>query len=148
LAAAYGFTNEAVGGTRFEFANPDIQWALAATFNIGADLDFSNRALTVSLDYYNKITSDILVVPHVPGVLGPELPDFNAGEVANKGWEIAATYRHSGEVLGHTISVNLADNQNKVTDFQGNEILKDVEELQILKKEGYPINSYVGLKRD
>lgn len=145
---AYGFNNEAVGGTGYNFANPDIQWERAATFNIGADLDFFNRALTVSLDYYNKITRDILVEPAVPGVFGTGLPDFNAGEVENKGWGIAATYTHSGDVLGHTISVNLADSKNKVTDFQGEEILKGVEELQIIKKEGYPINSYVGLKRD
>ncbi len=145
---AYGFNNLPVAGADYEYANPEIQWERAATFNIGADLDFFNRALTVSLDYYNKITRDILVEPAVPGVFGTGLPDFNAGEVENKGWEIAATYRHRGEVLGHTISVNLADSKNKITDFQGKEILDPLEELQIIKKEGYPINSYVGLKRD
>lgn len=145
---AYGFNNTPVAGTAFDYANPDIQWERSATFNIGADLDFFERRLTVSLDYYNKITRDILVEPAVPGVFGTSLPDFNAGEVENKGWEIAATYRHKGELLGHTISANLADSKNEVIDFQGKEILKGVEELQILKKEGYPINSYVGLKRD
>lgn len=145
---AYGFNNLPAAGADYAYANPDIQWERAATFNIGADLDFFNRALTVSLDYYNKITRDILVEPAVPGTFGTGLPDFNAGEVENKGWEIAATYRHSGEVLGHTISVNIADSKNKITDFQGEEIFAPLEELRTIKKEGYPINSYVGFKRD
>ena len=100
------------------------------------------------MEYYRMVTSGLLFNVQLPQYSGYTNQLKNIGEVENKGWEVAATYRHSGEVLGHTISVNLADNQNKVTDFQGNEILKGVEELQILKKEGYPINSYVGLKRD
>ncbi|QDH80965.1 TonB-dependent receptor [Echinicola soli] len=145
---AYGFNNAAVGGTGFNYANPNIQWERAATFNIGADLDFLDGALTLSLDYFDKVTSDILVPPAVPGVFGTSLPDFNSGKVGNKGWEITTTYRHRGDLFEHTFSFNLADSKNKVLDFQGEERLTGLEELQVLLKEGYPFNSYVGLKRD
>ncbi|MDB5012232.1 MAG: TonB-dependent receptor, partial [Daejeonella sp.] len=76
------------------------------------------------------------------------LPDFNAGKVGNKGWEVSLSYRKSGKVLRHFVSVNLADSKNKVLSFQGNERLTGIEELQVLLKEGYPFNSYVGFKRD
>ncbi|UCS91802.1 TonB-dependent receptor [Echinicola marina] len=145
---AYGFNNAAVGGTGFNYANPNIQWERASTFNIGADLDFLDGALTLSLDYFDKVTSDILVPPAVPGVFGTSLPDFNSGKVGNKGWEITTSYRHRGDLFEHTFSFNLADSKNKVLDFQGEERLTGVEELQVLLKEGYPFNSYVGLKRD
>lgn len=145
---AYGFNNSVVGGTGYNFANPDIRWERAATFNIGADLDFFNANLNLSLDYYNKVTSDILVPPAVPGVFGTGLPDFNAGKVANRGWEVTASYRHQGRVMTHLFSLNIADSQNEVLDFQGEERLEGREELQILLREGYPFNSYVGLKRD
>lgn len=146
---AYGFNNSTVSGTGYHFSNPDIRWERAATFNVGADLDFFRNALTLSLDYYNKVTRDILVAPAIPGVFGvDDLPDFNAGKVGNKGWEVAVTYRRSGEVLRHMLSFNLADSKNEVLDFQGNEILRPIEELELLLKEGYPYNSYVGLKRD
>lgn len=144
----YGFNNIPVSGAGYNFANPDIQWERAATFNVGADLDFFNGALTMSLDYFNKVTSDILIPPAVPGVFGTGLPDYNAGKVGSQGWEIVASYRHIGEVLRHRISVNLADSKNEVLDFQGEERLTGLEELQILLKEGYPYHSYVGLKRD
>lgn len=145
---AYGYNNQGVSGTGYNFANPDIQWERAATFNIGADLDFFKGALTMSFDYFDKVTSDILVPPAVPGVYGTSLPDYNAGEVGNKGWELSATYRHQGELFNHRLSVNVGDSKNEVLDFQGNERLTGVEELQVLLREGQPFNSYVGLKRD
>lgn len=144
---AYGFNNAAVGGTGYNFANPDIRWERAATFNIGVDMDFFNAGLTISLDYYNKVTSDILVPPAVPGVFGTGLPDFNAGKVGNRGWELSAAYHHEGKRFTHQVSFNLGDSRNEVLDFQDEARLTGREELQILLREGYPYNSYVGLKR-
>ena len=144
---AYGFNNSGVGGTAFNFANPDIEWEKAATFNVGVDAEFFNRALSVSFDYFDKVTSDILVPPAVPGVFGTSLPDYNAGKVGSRGWELSAAYRHYGEHATHRIGFNIGDSQNEVLDFQGEERLNRLEELQILLREGQPFNSYVGLKR-
>ncbi|MCC9063548.1 SusC/RagA family TonB-linked outer membrane protein [Flavobacterium piscisymbiosum] len=145
---AYGFNNSGVSGTGYNFANPDIQWEKAATFNAGIDADFFKGALSFSFDYFDKVTSDILVPPQVPGVFGTGLPMFNAGKVGNRGWEISATYKHKGKVLNHTLMVNFGDSKNKVLDYGGKERLTGVEELQVILREGLPFNSYVGLKRD
>ncbi|WP_222852164.1 TonB-dependent receptor [Olivibacter sp. SDN3] len=145
---AYGFNNIGVSGTGYNFANPDLRWERAATFNFGADLSFLNNKLTVSADYFSKVTRDILVPPQVPLVFGTGLPDFNAGRVRNQGWELTVSYNHQGEKFGHFITANVGDSKNKVLYFEGNERLTGVEELQILLKEGFPFNSYVGLKRD
>ncbi|MDD7888148.1 TonB-dependent receptor [Flavivirga sp. 57AJ16] len=145
---AYGYNNEGVSGTGYNFANPDIQWEKSATLNLGADLDFLKGALTMSLDYFDTVTSDILVPPAVPGVYGTNLPDFNAGKVGNRGWEVSATYRHYGKLFKHSLNVSISDTKNKVLDFQGEERLTGIEELQLLLREGEAFNSYVGLKRD
>lgn len=145
---AYGFNNSGVGGTGYNYANPDIEWEKAATFNIGVDAEFFKRKLAVSFDYFNKVTSDILVPPAVPGVYGTSLPDFNSGKVGSRGWEVSATYRHYGELFEHMVSFNIGDTQNEVLDFDGGERLTGIEELQILLREGHPYQSYVGLKRD
>ena len=145
---AYGFNNSVVGGTGYNFANANIRWERAATFNVGVDMDFFNTDLSLSLDYFNKVTSDILVPPAVPGVFGTDLPDFNAGKVGNQGWEISLSYRHQGRLLSHQVAFNLADSWNEVLDFQDEERLTGREELQLLLREGYPYHSYVGLKRD
>ncbi|MCG2461679.1 TonB-dependent receptor [Flavobacteriaceae bacterium F89] len=145
---AYGFNNVGESGAGYNFANPDIRWEKAATFNIGADMDFFRGAFSLSFDYFDKVTSDILIPPAVPGVYGTSLPDFNAGKVGNRGWEISATYRHYGEVFKHSLIFTLGDTKNKVLDFQGEERLTGLEELQVILREGLPYNSYVGLKRD
>jgi len=145
---AYGYNNTGVSGTGFNFANPDIQWEKAATFNVGLDMDFFKGALGLSFDFFDKVTSDILVPPQVPGVYGTGLPDFNAGKVGNRGWEITATYRHTGESFNHNLTLTFGDSKNKVLDFNGQERLTGVEELQVLLREGLPFNSYVGLLTD
>lgn len=145
----YGFDNKAVSGTGFNFANANIQWERAATFNAGIDADFFKGALSFSFDYFDKVTSDILVPPQVPGVYGTTLPDFNSAKVQNKGWEVSATYRHKGKAVNQSLTLNIGDSKNKVLDYNnGQERLTGVEELQVILREGLPFNSYVGLKRD
>ena len=145
---AYAFNNAGVSGTGFNFANPNLRWERAATLNIGADLHFFDRALSLTLDYYDKVTSDILVPPAVPGTFGTDLPDFNAGQMRSRGWEVSATYQHVGNLFNHSLRANLGDTRNEVLDFQGEEILLGIEELQVVLREGLPYRSYVGLKRD
>ncbi|GAA4314186.1 TonB-dependent receptor [Mucilaginibacter gynuensis] len=144
----YGFNNSPVGGINFGFANPDIRWERASTFNIGADAGFFKNNLTLSLDYFNKITRDILVSPAVPGAFGAGLPNFNAGKVKNEGWEVNASYRIKTKNFKHTISFNIADSKNKVLYFEGGQQLTSYDEMQVLLKTGLPMNSYVGYKRD
>ncbi|WP_423147999.1 TonB-dependent receptor [Rubrolithibacter danxiaensis] len=143
---AYGFGNNAVGGTGFSFANPDLRWEKAATFNIGLDAGFFKNALTFSFDYFNKLTSDILIPPAVPGVFGTSLPSYNAGKLRNQGWEVNLGYKNNGKNFRHNLSLNIGDNKNKVLYFEGGERLTRSDEMQILLREGLPFNSYVGLK--
>lgn len=146
---AYGFNNSGVSGTGYNFANPALQWEEAANFNVGLNADFFKGALAIDLSYFNKVTSNILVPPQVPGVYGTSLPDFNSGKVGNQGWEISVNYRHAGKLFNHNLTLNFGDSKNKVLNYNnGDEKLQGVEELQVLLREGLPFNSYVGLKTD
>lgn len=145
---AYAFGDAAVSGTGFSFANPDIRWEKAATFNIGVDATFFKNNLTVSLDYFDKITRDILVPPVVPGIFGTSLPDFNSAKMQNRGWEASISYRVSGGQFKHIIGINIGDSKNKVLSYDGREKISTSDEMQYIIREGLPFNSYVGLKTD
>lgn len=145
---AYGFNNQAVSGTGFTFANPDLKWERAATFNAGVDATFLKNKLQVSFDYFNKLTSDILIPPAVTGVYGGTVADYNAGKVRNQGWELTASYRLAGRNLVQTFGFNIADTRNEVVYFDGKERITSADEMQVILKEGLPFNSYIGLKRD
>lgn len=144
----YAFGDKALSGAGFSFANPDIQWEKAATLNLGVDATFLRQALSVSFDYYNKITRDILVPPVVPGVYGAGLPDFNAAKMQNQGWELSVNYRLKTGGFNHIFGINLGDSKNKVLDYQGRESITSADEMQYIIREGLPYHSYVGLKTD
>jgi TonB-linked SusC/RagA family outer membrane protein len=148
---AYGFDNVIVGGSGFSLGNPEITWEKAATFNVGVDANLLNRKLNLSLDYFDKTTSDILVGrDDVPEIFGAGFPDYNAAKVRNKGWEIAASYKLQGKLFTHTFSANLADNLNELVDytFGAKEQVLRKEEFEFVRRVGLPITVYQGYKRD
>ena len=42
-------------------ANPNLKWETSEQLDLGLDMRFLNDRLTVSLDYYNKNTKDLLI---------------------------------------------------------------------------------------
>ncbi|WP_158557060.1 SusC/RagA family TonB-linked outer membrane protein [Mucilaginibacter conchicola] len=144
----YSFNGQPVSIIDIKFANPDIRWERASTLNIGADLTFFKNSLTVGIDYFNKITRDILLPPVVPGVWGAPARDYNAGEVQNRGWEINVNYRVKTGAFNHSFAFNVGDTKNKVLKLEGGDQLRTYDEMQLLNKVGLPIGSYVALKRD
>jgi len=145
---AYGFNNNPVAGTYFSFANADLRWESSATLNAGIDVAILDRKVSFSLDYFNKLTSDILIPPAIPGTFGGSLPDYNAGKMRNRGWEFSVKYDRNGKLFKHHLQFNIADNQNEVMYLQGGQKLYQDAELQTVVKKGVPFNSYVGYKRD
>jgi hypothetical protein len=117
---------------------------------VGVDATFLNNALTVSVDYFNKITRDILLSPTYSGVYGAgTLPDYNAGRVQNHGWEVNLPTTVLKPAVSTTRSAfNVADSKNKVLYLEGGDQLRSYDEMQIINRVGLPIGSYVGYKRD
>ncbi|ANI90068.1 hypothetical protein A9P82_12705 [Arachidicoccus ginsenosidimutans] len=146
---AYGFNNTPVAGTGFNTANPDIRWETAHTFNIGADVSAFHNKLSVNFDYFHKLTKNILQTPNLPGTFGGSNVDFNIASVRNEGWEVTVNYNTRGSIFSHSLSFNIADTRNKITQMaNGQDRIQTADEIQILYAKGLPIASYVGLKRD
>lgn len=145
---AYGFNNEAVSGTGFDFGNSILQWEQSANFNIGIDASFFENKLYVVLDYFNKETSQILLTPVVPSVFGGAVAKENAGIMRNRGWEATINYRASTGDFLHNFRLNFADSKNEVTDFGGNEQISSNDEMNKIIREGTALGSYYGYKTD
>lgn len=99
-------------------ANSNIKWEVTTQTNIGVDLSFWQNRFTLTADYYNKETSDILVqVPLVSSLGVGEAPFRNAGTVSNKGYEVSLTYANQRNKLGYEISGFVSHVKNKVESF-------------------------------
>jgi TonB-linked SusC/RagA family outer membrane protein len=146
--ATYGFNNTPVAGEGFTFSNPDLTWERAATINGGVDAYLLHHSLQVSLDYFNKLTTHILVPPAVPGTFGTSLPDYNAGKMRDQGWEASVRYTFHTGAFTHSVAFNLADNHNEVIYFQGTQQINGDAELNTVIRAGVPYNAYIGYKRD
>lgn len=77
----------------FSNANPDLKWETKDEIDFGFDFSFFNQRLNGSMDYYRRVTEDLifgLPVPVPPNLVG--ITQVNVGELRNNGFEFAASY--------------------------------------------------------
>ncbi|UHG93799.1 SusC/RagA family TonB-linked outer membrane protein [Spirosoma oryzicola] len=146
-ANAYGFNNAVVGGAGFNLGNPDLTWEKSAILNVGTDASFFQNKLSLSLDYFNKVTSDILYSRQdIPLLFGAGFPDYNVAKVKNTGWEVSATYNLNTKAVKQSFSVNLADNKNTLLalTYGSEQQISNVDAFGFIRKVGQPITQYWG----
>lgn len=144
----YVFNGISVPGTSYTDGNAFLTWEKSANFNIGADATFLNGNLFLSVDYFDKKTSNILLTPEVSSIYGGSAAKENAGEMKNRGWEVTINYKLNSGDFHHNFNFNISDSKNKVTDFGGKERIDQNDQLYKLIREGEPLGSYFGYKTD
>ena len=101
-------------------ANPDLQWEVSTQFNAGIDFAVFNYRLTGTLDYFNKVSSNILleVVPADPVQPTSTFWDnIESMEIHNSGIELALNYNSKPkQSFSYEIGGNITLIQNEVRD--------------------------------
>ena len=103
--------------------NPNLKWESTSMFNVGLDFSLFKSRINGTIEYYDKLTEDLLyryAVPVPPNMYPTTIA--NVGSMSNKGIELTL----SGDVirtkdLRWTISVNAAHNDNKITSLSNAE---------------------------
>jgi TonB-linked SusC/RagA family outer membrane protein len=145
----YSFNGAPVQGyVQTQVANPDITWESTAAVDVGLDATFLNRSITVTVDYYKKRTSGILLTLPVPGTLGLQPGPRNAGKVDNTGWEFSVSSRNRFGDFGLDLSLNMSVNKNEVVDLAGTGpfYYGTDQNPRYTIQEGYPIYAFWGYK--
>ncbi len=109
-----------VGAEPAVLANPDLTWETSEQTNFGLDLEAMNGSLIFSVEYYNKITRDLLAYFAAPATAGNKPPFFNAGDVKNSGLEFNFGIRKQSGDFKYAINANLATQNNEVTALRAN----------------------------
>ncbi|MBR1570117.1 MAG: TonB-dependent receptor [Bacteroidales bacterium] len=96
--------------------NEELKWETSEQLNFGVDLRFLRDRLTFSVDWFNKMTKDLIVTGITPStVVGVTASPVNAGNVRNTGVEFELKWRdHVGD-FNYSISGNLSTLKNEVT---------------------------------
>ena len=135
-------------------ATPNLTWEKVKQLDLGLDLGFFDNRLEVSVDYFDKRTSDALLRRTAPNYVGGTTYWVNAGEVSNRGVDIAITGRIiETDDLQWTSSLNGSYLKNKVTRLTAEEPIiygaspspGTVDPATIIK-EGEAIGTFYGYK--
>ena len=148
LAATYGRTG-----------NPDLRWETTTQLDIGLEFTMFDRKLSAEIDYFNRLTEDILVELATPGHLGNgqgQRVRYNAASIENSGIELSLEWADTIGDLGYTIGVIGNTVQNEVKAIGGN---AGIDSLLIggflpngqsvtLTRVGQPIGAFYGYRTD
>ena len=127
------------GGGQITYAVNNISWETTRTTDFGLDAAFLNNRLTITADYYQKRTFDILLPLDIPLYLGYEKPNQNAGTLDVKGWELEMAWKHKAGKLNYSVALNVSDAKSKIGDLKGTEFRGD----QIIRN-GSEYNEWFG----
>lgn len=134
--------------------NPDVTWETSEQTDIGFDARFLNGSLSLSFDWYNKVTKDWLIDAPILLSYGTNAPYINGGDVRNRGIEIVAGYRGKVGGFNYYLNANIATNKNEVIKIANSEgIIHGLDNVlsqgtsEFYRAEvGYPIGYFYGYK--
>jgi len=108
--------------------NPDLKWETTKQFNIGADIEFFNERIALSIDYYSNLTSDLLFNRPISMTSGFSSITTNIGELENKGIELSLnTINIRNSDFEWSTRFNLSRNKNKILSLYKDQNLLDLD---------------------
>lgn len=160
VSSYYQFGNSWIPTLRPNAYDPDIKWETTTTKNIGIDFGFFSDRITGSVDYYKRVTDNLISFIPIPN--GSNFSNYlltNVGSLENNGVEVSLNLRPiSTQDMAWNIGLNMSYNQNKIT-----KLLRTEDPTYIgiaaggisggtgnniqMQSVGYPINSFFVLQQ-
>lgn len=132
-----------------------LKWELGTQHNLGLDIALLDNLVDLKLEYYNKVTSDLLqsdvTVSSSTGF--PTVKFYNSGEMRNRGWEIMLSLNNVVNVNDFKMSfnMNISRNRNTILELPVNKSYWNYGSVANGKYaqnvvEGDPLGSFYGYK--
>lgn len=134
----------------------DLTWETTAQTNVGIDFSAFRSRLNITLDYYYKRTTDMLMNVVMPstGASSVDKIQRNEGEMVNKGFEIAIGSRNIQGAFSWDTDFNISFNRNKLTKLRTTQMYEDamtsdhVNAYVVRNQPGRPLGSFWGYISD
>jgi len=134
-------------------ANPDLKWETSEQYDLGLDARFLRDRLTVGIDWYRKMTKDLLVTVNPLPEVYAGTTTVNAGKVLNSGIELELSWKDRIGDFFYSISGNISTLHNEVLEvssllnrIQGSGISGLNNKMYTAFEAGYPIWYFRGYK--
>ncbi len=121
--------------------NPDLKWEKTENVNVGLDVAVLGNAVTLTVDYYHRHSSDLIGMKMLPLETGFASTSINWATMNNDGVEIALGTRNI-----HTRDFTWTTNIN--IGFNSNKVIKETvaQNSTYPSREGYPVGALFALK--
>lgn len=136
--------------------NEDLKWETSKMTNIGLDLGLFNNKLTLTAEWFNKITDNLILAVPYPKSIGYHAAAFaNVGKMKNYGTEFSVGYRINSREFKSNITANISFIRNKVLNLSNETATINAGSSddfgagdQTRTVAGEPIQSFYGYKVD
>lgn len=109
-----------------DFANTTLTWEKLKTTNVGIDAQLFNNHVSLTAEYYNKTTFDIIQSVSLPPNTGIQNnADLNIASVRNRGIELQLGYNQRFGDIDFNVSGNITTVNNKVLKLNGGNPIGD-----------------------
>ena len=127
--------------------NENLRWESQNQYNAGIDFGIWDNRLFFYIDYYYKLTEDMLIAPLLPPSSGnADAPYVNIGKVLNRGLEIEMNYKSKINSIKYDIGLVFSNYYNEVLELAEGRSRPagriDHGVSATLTEEGYPIGSF------
>ncbi|KAA3624889.1 MAG: SusC/RagA family TonB-linked outer membrane protein [Bacteroidetes bacterium] len=125
--------------------NEDLTWEKSWQWDMGLDFSLWKGRLIGSMDYFIRITSDLLLERPVPATNGVDFIWENIGAIRNEGLEFELVSRIFTKTFKWNLALNGATLKNKVLeliDGDSDGIQEDIVIDRRIISPGYPVGSY------
>ncbi|MDR0864393.1 MAG: SusC/RagA family TonB-linked outer membrane protein [Candidatus Symbiothrix sp.] len=128
--------------------NSNLKPEITSSYEIGADLRFLNGRINADITYYKSNSIDQIVRAQMAASSGYAWKMYNAGEIENKGWEVALrVIPVETKVFDWGIDVNFTKNSSMIKSMvEGADRIElgEVFSLKNVVAQGYPYGSMFG----
>ena len=103
------------GASIVSLANPSIKWEANTQSNAGFEVGLLDNRLVAEVDYYNRVTDDILVSVPIPDYIGADqFPIVNAAKVRNSGFDFNLGWRERRGRVSYNLNLVASTVNNEV----------------------------------
>jgi TonB-linked SusC/RagA family outer membrane protein len=136
-----------------QYGNPLTSWEKDILTNVGVDASFLQNKFDLTIEWYKKAISGLLIVPSTPGTAGgAAIPFANSGNISNTGIDASITYHGAlKNDLKFDITATFTSYNNKVVSLPPGVRYIDVgstgsSTTYSRLQPGHPVGAFFGYK--
>lgn len=139
--------NAAAGRTLNTMGNSALSWEKTQEVNLGIDAVLYDYLLELSVEVYQRNTTQLLLQRELPFTAGFPVVTENIGELRNRGVEVSlSSVNVNRDDFQWNTDFNFAINRNQITSLPGGNDVRysGFTNAQYIHREGLPMATYVG----